>query len=130
VNATGQMSLYKNVVSKNFTGSCTRVAGVPTLNLSDQDNDFFGTVAVAVVLAADEGSVTSVKANLGEDSEGITRRLVYQDAPKAKGTSAKLVAGGGTDFMVTGTALVYEDASKSGSLIPFSVSVVCAGVNW
>lgn len=130
VKATGRMSLYKNLVSKKFSGSCALVDDLPTLSLADQNNDFFGTVSMAIVLEADQGAVRAVKASLGEDTEGITRRLVYQSSPKVKGTSANLVASGGTDFTVTGTAMVFEDASTKGTLIPFSVSVKCASADW
>lgn len=130
VSATGRMNLYNNLVSKAFVGTCAKVDDQPTLALSDKRNDFFETVEVSVVLDADAGAVASIDAAFGEDAEGITRQLAYSSDPKLKGTSAALVENGGTDYSITGKAMIYEDKATKGELIPFSIQVKCASADW
>ena len=126
VEATGQLSLYsKNLVTKTLVGTCAVTNGKPTVTLADNNNDFYGTVDLAVVLDADAGQVARIAGAFGEDAELITRKLVHP----VKGTSAKLVASGGT-YRVSGKLMVYEDASKKGSLIPFNLTAKCASSNW
>lgn len=129
VKATGRMNLYKNLVSKTLAGTCELKAGKPVVSLSDQKNDFFGTVDVTVTLATDGGAVSSINADFGEDSELITRKLSYQDSPRAEGSSAVLVTSGGT-YTITGKAMMFEDAATTGSLIPFSITARCASGDW
>lgn len=129
VKATGRMNLYKNLVSKTLAGTCELKAGKPVVTLADPKNDFFGTVDVVVTLAEDGGAVKSISADFGEDSELITRKLSYEDSPRAAGTSAVLVTSGGT-YTITGKAMMFEDAATTGSLIPFSITAKCASGDW
>jgi hypothetical protein len=127
VKATGQLTFFKsNLVSKAFVGTCAVVSGKPTVTLADHKNDFYNTVDLTVVLVADGGDVASIAGAFGEDSEKlVTRTLVHPD----KGTSAHLVTSGG-EYRITGSAMLYEDGSKNGSLIPYSIIAKCAKGDW
>lgn len=126
VTAKGQLSFYKsNLVSKALAGTCAVVAGKPTVVLSDRHNDFFSTVDLTLVFAADGGDVASLAGKLGEDNELITRELVHP----AKGTSAHLVASGGV-YRISGNVMAYENGSKDGSLIPYSLTATCSRSDW
>lgn len=126
MKATGDLSFYKgNVVSKAFVGTCVVAGGKPTITLADHKNDFYGTVDLAIVFAADAGQVASIAGDFGEDSELITRTLAYP----AKGASAALVESGGV-YRISGKAMVYEDGAKTGTLIPYSITAKCASSDW
>ena len=127
VKATGQLTFFKsNLVSKAFAGTCAVVGGKPTVTLEDHKNDFYNTVDLTVVLAADGGDVASIAGAFGEDSEKlVTRTLVHPD----KGTSAHLVTSGG-EYRISGSAMLYEDGSKNGTLIPYSIIAKCAKSDW
>jgi len=127
VKATGQLTFFKsNLVSKAFAGTCAVVGGKPTVTLADHKNDFYNTVDLTVVLAADGGDVASIAGAFGEDSEKlVTRTLVHPD----KGTSAHLVTSGG-EYRISGSAMLYEDGSKNGTLIPYSIIAKCAKSDW
>ena len=124
--ATGQLSLYsKNLVSKTLVGTCAVTNGKPTVTLADHNNDFYGTVDLAVVLDADGGEVASIAGAFGEDAELITRKLTHP----TKGTSATLVNSGGA-YRISGKLTVYENEAKTGSLIPFNLTAKCASSDW
>jgi len=126
VKASGQLSLYKNnLVTKAFTGTCVVASGKPTVTLADHKNDFYTTVDVTIVLSADGGEVASIAGAFGEDSEVITRKLVHPD----KGTSALLVTSDGV-YRISGKLMVYENESKTGTLIPYSITAKCAKSDW
>jgi len=127
VKATGRLSFHKaNLVSKALVGTCTVVAGKPTITLADHKNDFYTTVDLVIVLAADGGDVVSIVGNFGEDQEKlVTRKMVHPD----KGTSAHLSASGGA-YNITGNAMLYEGDAKTGSLIPYNISATCAKSDW
>jgi hypothetical protein len=127
VKATGRLTFFKsNLVSKAFAGTCAVVGGKPTVTLADHKNDFYHTVDLTVVLVADGGDVASIAGAFGEDSEKlVTRTLVHPD----KGTSAHLVASGG-EYRISGSGMLYEDGSKNGTLIPFSIIAKCAKSDW
>lgn len=120
------MRLYQNLVSDAMVGTCRKVGGRPTLVLADANNDFFETVDVTVVLSADARTVTSLVAEFGEDSEGVTRRIT---APDGTGTSATLAVSGGT-YKVTGDARMREGGATVGTTVPYTVTVKCAGRDW
>ncbi len=123
------MKFYEgNLVSDRLTGTCASTGSGPTLRVKDKKNDFFETVDVTVVLTADRASVQSVTAALGEDSEGVTRKLTYA-SPAASGETATLVVSGQT-YKIAGQALMYEDGARTGSLIPYSLTVTCASQAW
>ncbi|MGB7962019.1 MAG: hypothetical protein WCF12_03535 [Propionicimonas sp.] len=126
---TGSMTMFSNAVSTAFVSTCKTVGGAPTLVLTDNNNDFFGTVDLTVALNSAASAVTSIAGEFGEDSEGITRKLVFAAAKPAKGTSAVLTTSGLT-YKVAGTAMVYEDGAKQGSLIPYSITAKCASKDW
>lgn len=128
VDAKGSLSLYM-AVSNALSGTCTKVDGVPVLSLADEKNDFYGLVTVSVRLAGDARSVAAVNAELGEDSEGITRTLAFDGAKPASGTSAKLVVKG-RQYAVTGKVLLTEAGATKGEVTPFSVTVTCAPGTW
>lgn len=126
VKATGQLTFYKNnLVSKALVGTCTVVAGTPTVTLADDRNDFYTTVDLTIVLADDGGEVTSIAGDFGEDSELITWKLVHP----VKGTSAHVVASGG-EYRISGKASLIEGDAKTGTLVPYSITVKCAKSNW
>ncbi|MGV8910183.1 MAG: hypothetical protein ACOH1Y_14475 [Propionicimonas sp.] len=126
VDATGQLSLYKNnLVTKAFEGTCEVAKGEPTVTLADHSNDFYGTVDLTIVLSADGGKVVSIAGTFGEDSELITRKLVHPD----KGTSAVLVTSG-AGYRISGKLMVFEDGAKTGTLIPYSIVAKCASSDW
>ncbi len=127
VKATGQLTFFKgNVVSKAFVGTCAVVGGKPTVTLADHKNDFYNTVDLTIVLAEDGGDVASISGAFGEESEKLTTRtLVHPD----KGTSARLVVSDG-EYRIGGNAMLYEGGSKSGSLIPYSITATCAKSDW
>ena len=120
--ATGSLLTFSNLVSDQLVGTCQVKKKTPTLTLSDARNDFYGTVDVVVALAAGRDAVTSLRVDFGEDFEGTTRRLAHPDT----GTSAKVSAKGST-YTVSGKLLMYEGSSKKGSLVPFTITVACAG---
>jgi hypothetical protein len=127
VKATGQLTFFKsNLVSKAFAGTCAVVGGKPTVTLADHKNDFYNTVDLTIVLVADGGEVASIAGAFGEDSEKlVTRTLVHPD----KGTSAHLVVSGG-EYRISGNGMLYEDGSKNGTLIPYSIIAKCAKSDW
>lgn len=127
VKATGTLTFFKsNLVSKAFVGTCAVVGGKPTVTLADHKNDFYTTVDLAIVLAADGGDVTSIAGDFGEEGEKlVTRKLVHPD----KGTSAHLVESGG-EYRISGKAMLYEDGSKNATLIPYSITAKCAKSDW
>ncbi len=125
VKATGSMLTYSNLVSDQLTGTCRTTKDVPTFTLSDANNDFYGTVDIVVVLKAGRGAVTSLRSDFGEDFEGTSRRLIHPDTGSSATVSAK-----GSTYTVTGKALMYEGSSKKGILVPFTITVTCAGDNW
>lgn len=127
VKATGQLTFFKsNLVSKAFTGTCAVVGGKPTVTLADHKNDFYNTVDLTIVLVADGGDVASIAGAFGEEGEKlVTRTLVHPD----KGTSAKLVASGGK-YRISGNGMLYENGSKNGTLIPYSIIAKCAKGDW
>ena len=55
----------------------------------------------------------------------MTRTLVHPD----KGTSAHLVTSGG-DYRISGSAMLLENGSKTGTLIPYSIIAKCAKSDW
>jgi hypothetical protein len=126
VKATGRLSLYKaNLVSKALVGTCSVVAGKPTVTLADHKNDFFTTVDLVIVLAADGGDVESLVGTFGEDQELVTRKMVHPE----KGTSAHLSTSG-AEYRISGNTMMYEDDAKSGSLIPYNLTAKCAKSDW
>ena len=126
MEATGQLSFYKsNLVSKNLVGTCAVVAGAPTVTLADHRNDFYTTVDLTAALSADGGAVTSIAGDFGEDSELITWRLAHP----AKGTSAKLAVSDG-EYRISGKAMLYESDSKTGALVPYTLTAACAESDW
>jgi hypothetical protein len=126
---TGSMTLFSNAVSNAFVSTCTTVKGSPTIVLTDNNNDFFGTVDLTLVLNFAASAVASIDGEFGEDSEGITRKLAFSAARPAKGASAVLTTTGMT-YKVAGKAMVYEDGAQQGSLIPYSITAKCASVDW
>jgi len=123
VKATGRLSFHKaNLVSEALVGTCSVVAGKPTVTLADHQNDFYTTVDLVIVLGAGGGEVSSLLGNFGEDQEKLaTRRLVHPD----KGTSAALSTSG-AGYRISGNAMLYEGDAKSGSLIPYKITATCA----
>lgn len=126
---TGSMTLFSNAVSNAFVSTCKTAKGSPTIVLTDNNNDFFGTVDVTLVLNSAASAVASIDGVFGEDSEGITRKLAFAAARPAKGASAVLTKSGMT-YKVVGKAMVYEDGAKQGSLIPYSITAKCASSDW
>lgn len=127
-SAKATMSLYQNLVSDRLKGTCSTTAAGPTFTVSDKKNDFFETVDASAVLAADRKTVTSLTADFGEDSEGVTRKLVY--STPAKGGETAVLAVSGKTFKISGQALMYENGARTGSLIPYSLSVTCSADVW
>lgn len=127
IKATGRLTFYKsNLVSKELVGTCSGVDGKPTVTLADHRNDFYNTVDLTVVLASDGGDVASIAGDFGEDTEKlVTRTLVHPD----NGTSAHLVVSGG-EYRISGNGMLYEDGSKNGTLIPYSIIAKCAKSDW
>ncbi len=127
IKATGRLSFHKaNLVSKALVGTCTVVAGKPTVTLADHKNDFFTTVDLVIVLAADGGEVASLLGTFGEDQEKLaTRRMTHPE----KGTSAHLSTSGG-EYRISGNAMLYEGEAKTGSLIPYNITAKCAKSDW
>jgi hypothetical protein len=125
VKATGTLLTYSNMVSDQLTGTCQTTKDAPGFMLSDAQNDFYGTVDLAVVLKAGREAVTSVRADFGEDFEGTTRKLAHPET----GTSATVSAKGST-YTVKGKVRMYEGSSKKGTLVPFTLTVTCAGDTW
>ncbi len=128
VSAKGTMGLFMEV-SSVMTGTCQRVAGAPTLSLEDPKNEFFQTVAVTVTLEPDAKGVARVDAELGEDSEGVTRTLAYDATAKVKNATAVLSVDGRT-YRISGKATVTEGSSSKGELTPFKVTVTCTSETW
>lgn len=126
--AKATMMLYENLVSDKLKGTCSTTAAGPAFDVSDKKNDFFETVAASAVLTSDKKAVTSIVADLGEDSEGVTRKLVYA-TPAKSGETAVLTVSGKT-FKISGQALMFENGSRTGSLIPYSLSVTCSADVW
>lgn len=129
VRATGQMTLFQNVVSKSFTGTCQHVNGDSQIKLADKKNPFFHTVAVSVMFDAETRAVSTVSAEFGEDNDGITRTMTYQASDRTKGASAS-ASGSGATWTISGKSLIFEDRSVTGELIPFSIKVTCASATW
>ncbi|MEA4944174.1 MAG: lipoprotein LpqH [Propionicimonas sp.] len=125
VKATGKLLTFTNLVSDQLTGTCQTVSQVPTFTLADKANDFYGTVTASARLTAAKSVVDEVRLDFGEDQEGVTRKLVHP----ASGTSAT-VADEGSRYTLKGKLMMYEGASKSGSLVPFTLTVECAGSSW
>ena len=125
--ATGRLTFHKaNLVSKALAGTCAVVEGKPTVTLADHKNDFYSTVDLVIVLAADGGDVVSVVGKFGEDQEKlVTRTMVHPE----KGTSAHLSVSGG-EYSIRGNAQLYEGEAKTGSLIPYIISATCASSDW
>lgn len=122
VKATGSLLTFSNLVSDQLAGTCQVKKEVPTLTLADKKNDFYETVDVVLALKAGREAVSTLRVNFGEDFEGTTRKLVHPDT----GTSAKVTVKGST-YTVTGKLLMFEGSSKKGSLVPFTLTVACAG---
>lgn len=127
VKATGSLALYADV-SSTLTGTCHVVDGVPTLELADHSNEFFGTVDVVIELSPERDAVASLTADLGEDFEQIERRISYDAEKPAKGTSTKLTVSGST-YKLTGKAKNVEEGKDAGT-IPFAITATCAGSDW
>lgn len=126
VKATGELSFHKgNVVSKAFVGTCVVAGGKPTITLADHKNDFYGTVDLTIVFVADAGQVAIITGDFGEDAELITRKLSYP----GKGASAALVESDGV-YRISGKAMLYENDSTTGALIPYSITAKCANSDW
>ena len=125
--AAGRLSFHKaNLVSKTLVGTCSVVAGKPTVTLADRKNDFYGTVDLVIVLATDAGDVVSIVGKFGEDEEKlVTRTMVHPE----KGTSAQLSVSG-AEYRISGNAMLYEGDAKTGSLIPYSIVATCARSDW
>lgn len=127
--ASGSLTFFKeNLVTDAFTGTCRTVDGAPTITLKDTKNDFYGTVEVKVVLDKSRESVASIGGDFGEDSELITRRMAYDAAKPAKGTSASLKTTG-TTHTITGKAQMFENG-KAVDPIPFTIKAKCARAEW
>lgn len=127
VKATGSLKLFADA-SKKLTGSCQNKAGVPTLSVADKKNDFFNTIEVVLTLAGGRKTLSGLTIELGEDSELITRRLTFDAAKPAAGTSAKLTVNANT-YQVTGKLANAEDGTAAGTM-PVTLKVTCAGSNW
>lgn len=125
---TGSMTLFSNAVSTALVSTCTTISGSPTIVLTDNNNDFFGTVDLTLVLNSAAKAVVSIDGEFGEDSEGITRKLAFA-AARPKGATAGLTTSGMT-YKVAGKIMVYEDGAKQGSLIPYSITAKCASKDW
>lgn len=125
VTAKGSLLTYTNLVSDQLAGTCSTTKGAPTIALSDAANDFYGTVDVTAVLKAGRDGVASIRGDFGEDFEGTARRLVYPDTGATATVSAN-----GSAYTLTGKLLMYEGSSKKGSLVPFTLTVECAGDTW
>lgn len=125
--AAGSLALYGEVSTK-MAGTCQVVDGVPTLTLADHNNEFFGTVDLVVELTPGRDAVASLTAQLGEDSELIKRRITYDAAKPAKGTSAKLAVSGDT-YKLSGKARNVEDGTDAGT-IPIAITATCARTDW
>jgi len=127
VKATGSLALFSDV-STSMTGTCQVVDGVPTITLTDGENDFFGTVEVTIRLNSGRDALASFVADLGEDSENIARQISYDASSPARGTSAKLVISGQT-FQLAGQAANREDGKDAGT-IPYSIRARCSSPDW
>lgn len=124
--ASGRLAFFgKNLVSDALKGTCQNRAGRPTLTLNDPRNDFYETVAMAVVLNGARTKVASVTGEFGEDSEGIVRRLTVGASGEGKGTGATLKVTGGK-HVVTGRGQVYENG-RATEVIPFTLTTTCSG---
>ncbi len=129
VKASGSLVFFKrNLVSDAFTGGCRTQGGAPTITLTDSRNDFYNTVELKVVLAADKAAVRSISGDFGEDSELIVRKLGYDGENPAKGTSAKVKLSG-TTWTISGTAEMLEDGAAVDP-IPFTIKARCADQDW
>lgn len=126
--AKATMMLYENLVSDKLKGTCSTTTAGPGFKVSDKKNDFFETVDASAVLSGDRKTVTSLTADFGEDSEGVTRKLVYA-TPAKSGETAVLTVSGKT-FKISGKALMFENGARTGSLIPYSLSVTCSADAW
>lgn len=127
IKATGSLKLYAQA-SKKLAGTCRTTGGNPTIVLADHKNDFFHTIDTALVLNPAKKTVSKLTIDLGEDSELITRKLSYDAATPAAGSSAVLTAQGST-FKITGKLASSEDGKDAGTM-PVTLTVVCAGSDW
>ena len=127
MKASGSLALYGDVSSK-LTGTCEVVDGVPTVDLADHDNEFFGTVDLVIELNPGRDAVESLTVDLGEDSEFVERRITYNAESPANGTSARLAVSG-TTYELSGKAENVEDGQDVGT-IPFTITATCASTDW
>lgn len=132
VGATGILYLQGgNLASESMSGTCAMVDGLPTLAVSDKNNEFFGAITMTVVLTTARNAVDSVKGELASDSEEVNWQLSYDaDAPVA-GTSMK-VTGSGAAYIVSGTLATVEThrGKRTAGKLPVKLQVKCATSAW
>lgn len=123
--ASGSFTLYQNLVSKKFTGTCTTAEQL-VFAVADNSNEFYGTVDVTAITDVDGKSVFSLSAVFGADGEEVTRELSYVGEDPVKGTSATVKRSGNT-YQITGVAQAVEDryGKKARRLIPFTLKLTC-----
>lgn len=127
VKAKGSLVLYSEASTK-LTGTCEAKAGAPTLTVADRANDFFGTIDATMVLSANRTTVSTLTIALGKDSESIVRRLSYDAAQPAKGTSLELTGTGST--LKAKGKLSNSENGKPAGLMPVTLTITCASTNW
>lgn len=130
VAAKGTLELF-GPVSDVLVGTCQKVGGAPTLSLEDGNNDFFETVAITATLSSNGEKAERIAGEFGQDSEGISRTLLFDGAKPATGTSAKVTVKG-RSYTISGKALVTEQGAKAkkGEVTPFAITVTCASGTW
>lgn len=124
--ATGTLVFYQMAVSTKMAGTCVGTEPV-TAVLSDHANDFYTTVDLTAVFDPVEGTVSSVTGDLGEDTEGFTRKLSYSGAAPAAGTSATLT-GKGPTYQIAGVLTSQEtrhSKTTTTRTLPFTLKVTC-----
>ena len=124
VTATGRLTFYdKNLVSDALKGTCQTRSGTPTLAVTDPANDFYGTVTVTATLNGAKSKVSGFTIAFGESSEGVDKLTTGS----AKTTRTLKVTGNA--YQVSGRGQLHENG-KPTTVIPYSLTVTCAGARW
>ncbi len=124
--AAGTLVFYRMTVSTKLAGTCAGTGPV-TAVLADHANEFYTTVDLAAVFDPVAGTVSSVTGDVGEDSEGFTRKLSYSAAAPVAGTSATLTSKGST-YQIAGVLNSEEtrySKTTTTTTLPFTLIVTC-----
>lgn len=120
--------MYQNMPLSGLSGTCTRTGNQLQFSMSSTKYaDLYSKVALELSMDTATNQVTSVSADLGQDTEGFTRVISYSAAAPASGTSAKLSVSGQV-YAVTGTgqATATRSGKTSKELIPITIEATCS----